>query len=53
MICKKKKEYDLQNVYTPSVVKIAVTMLHKNLNFEDAIDFLRINQEQLEKVFTL
>ena len=52
-ISKKKNEYDLQNTYTPSVVKIAVTMIYKNLNFEDAIEFLNTNQEQLEKVFTL
>jgi N-acetylmuramic acid 6-phosphate (MurNAc-6-P) etherase len=51
LINTRKKEYDALNRYTPSPVKIAITMLHRNKTFEQAVDFLINNQENIEKVF--
>jgi N-acetylmuramic acid 6-phosphate etherase len=51
-ISTKKKEYEQKNIYTPSPVKIAVTMIQRGLDFEKSIEFLYAHQEELTKVFS-
>lgn len=53
IICARKKEYEEKNAYTPSPVKIAITMLQRKMKFEEAIEFLNIHQENIEKVFEI
>ena len=45
-----KREYEMQNIYTPSPVKIAVTMLLRGVTFEEAIALLHDYQENLERI---
>lgn len=51
-ICARKKEYQEKNIYTPAPVKMAVTMIHRKLNFDQAREFLYEHQENIEKVFS-
>jgi len=46
-----KKECEAKNMYTPSPVKITVTMMKRNLNFEHAVAFLHEHEEHIEQVF--
>ncbi|HSW86146.1 MAG TPA: SIS domain-containing protein [Rhabdochlamydiaceae bacterium] len=50
-IREKKKEYEQKNIYTPSPVKIGVTMIQKGLDFDNAVEFLHAHREELQKVF--
>ncbi len=49
-ILMRKKEYEEKNRYTPSPVKLAITMLCRGVNFDDAVILLRECQENLEGV---
>jgi N-acetylmuramic acid 6-phosphate etherase len=49
-ILDKKKEYEVKNMYTPSPVKIAVAMLFRGVNFEDAVTLLHDYEENLERI---
>ncbi len=45
-----KKEYEAKNIYTPSPVKLAVTMMYKAVNFADAVRLLYDYQENLNAI---
>jgi len=49
-VLKHKKLYEERDIYTPSPVKIAVTMLYRDLNFDEAIIILENHQENLERI---
>lgn len=49
-VLNRKKQYEEKNIYTPSPVKIAFTMLYKTIDFEAAVALLCDYQENLERV---
>jgi N-acetylmuramic acid 6-phosphate (MurNAc-6-P) etherase len=50
-IREKTKLREEQGFYTPSPVKVAVTMIYRGVPFEEAVEFLCAHQEIIEEVF--